>query len=100
VQLLSRLSAFRDGGGSLADQTLVMWVNCGGGLHHGGSDTHPVILVGNAGGALRAGRARLLPPKAHCVSDVYVAVAAAVGAPMKSFGVPEHCKGPLPGLLA
>lgn len=100
AQLLQRLAAFRNGSGTLADQTTVMCLNAGGGEHHNGFDRHPVVLVGNAGGALRSGRAVILPPKAYAPADVFCAVATAVGAPMSTFGVPALCKGPLPGLLA
>jgi hypothetical protein len=100
AQLRDRLAAVRTGNGTLADDTLQMCVNSGGGEHHGGCDTHPIVLVGTARGALRAGRVLQPAAKSRSVADVYVAAATAVGAPMTTFGDPAHCKGPLPGLLA
>ena len=33
------------------------------------------------------------------MSDAYVSVASMMGVPMDKFGAPNHCKGPLPGLV-
>ncbi len=104
-----------EGGGRMLDNSLVMYLNTGGGRHHHGQNEHPVVLAGGAGGALRTGRYLTYPgptisagaggypvatrgPDQHCLSDVYVSVANALGVPITTFGDPKHCRGPLPGL--
>ena len=100
MRLYTALQAVPLADGTMADQTLIMWVNSGGGKHHDGTATHPVVMLGHAGGALRAGQYMELPGNKHCISEVFAAAANAVGVQTDTFGDPEHCPGPLPGLLA
>ncbi|MCS6913495.1 MAG: DUF1552 domain-containing protein [Myxococcales bacterium] len=93
-----RLRAVPEAGGTMADSTLVLWMNSGGGQHHNGWDNHAAVILGRLGGALRAGRYLTYPAGAHCVSDLFVSLANALGVSIRSFGDPVHCKGPLPGL--
>lgn len=81
--------------------------------HHGHPWRHPVVVVGTGGGALKlGGRYLRFGPKfrdkpAHAtarpLSELYLSVAQAVGAPMKTFGAPSHplpAKGPIPEIMA
>ena len=96
--LYGRLRAVPEGAGTVADSSLLLWVNTGGGTHHNGWNTHGAVLLGRAGGTLRTGRYLTYGPQEHSLGDLCVSVANAVGAPIQSFGDPTHCKGPLPGL--
>jgi hypothetical protein len=77
-----------------------MWVNSGGGKHHNGNDTHAVVLVGNAAGRLRAGQHLVFPGRRNSIGQAFLAVAQSLGSRATVFGDPDHCKEPLPGLLA
>jgi hypothetical protein len=50
------LAQFQLAGKPASENTLMAWVNSGGGKHHDGASWHPVIMLGNAGGALRSGQ--------------------------------------------
>jgi hypothetical protein len=97
AHLWQRLKSVPEGNGTMADNTLLVWINSGGGLHHGGHNNHAVVLLGG-GGSFRTGRYLSYPAMRHCISDVYVSIAHAMGVDIKTFGDPMHCKGPLPGL--
>jgi hypothetical protein len=88
------------GDGDVADLTTAIWVNSGGGKHHNGNDTHAVVIVGNAGGKLRAGQHLSFPWRKNSISQCFLAVAQALGSHATVFGDPDHCKGALPGLLS
>lgn len=84
----------------MLDNSVVAFVNTCGGKHHGGHDSYSVITLGRGGGALATGNVLSFPEKERSLSDAYVAIANALGVPIKSFGTAEHNKGPLPGMLA
>lgn len=89
--LLARLHAVPQGEGTLLDHTLV--VACSSlSVGHSMADL-PVVL---AGGGLAGGR--LLPAPGVPLSALWLALAEHMGAPLPSFGAPEHDVGPLPGL--
>ena len=94
-RLADRLAGISEGNGTMLDNTLIMVVNSGGGIHHGGWDKHIVVLLGGLG---RIKTGQYLSCPGRCVSDVYVSVANAFGINTTTFGTPEHCKGPMPGL--
>jgi hypothetical protein len=100
AHMFQRLTEIPEGNGTMADNSLVVYINTCGGKHHGGQDKHAVVMLGSAGGALRTGRYLSYPEKQHCISDVFVSIANAMGLEISTFGDPEHCKGPLPGLAA
>jgi len=98
AHLFERLDEFESEGTPLSDRLNAMWVNSGGGKHHEGTNYHPVVLVGAKDGPLRGGRF-LEVGGGHAISDVYLAVAQAMGVKTDPFGDPGHLKGPFPGLL-
>ncbi len=109
ARLIERLQNTPEGSGSMWDHTLVLWVNEGGGVHHGGSRDHPAILVGgpavmgaggNTPGLLRGGRYLAYPKDTRALSDLFVTVAQTLGIAMPSFGDPAICQGVLPGARA
>ncbi len=104
------LAKIASGAGTLADETLVVWMNSGGLAHHRGHYAHPIILLGDLGGVVRApyfgdftrhveleAETRLRGTR-H-VADAFVSLANAFGLPITTFGEPSVCKGPLPGVL-
>ncbi len=123
VHLRKRLEALPDGAGTLADSTLIVFVNASGGKHHGGQFDYVVMTIGSLGGKLKTGSLIQLPtapvvsndprttmvtpadakskPKigeeapARSIADFYLSVAHAVGADLKTFGDPRINKGPL-----
>lgn len=78
-----RLQAEVDAGGSLLQHSLVVY---GAGIGDGDRHNHddlPVLLLGHGGGAVRGGRhLRLLPTP---MANLYLTVAAAMGAPQPAF---------------
>ena len=100
AHLFGRLAAEEDGDGTLADRAVALWVNSGGGKHHEGTSHIPLVLVGDAGGALRGGGQLRYGGGEVCVSQVFLSVARAMGSRAEVFGDPEHCPGPLADLKA
>lgn len=98
ARLYAQLDAAPAGDGTLADRTVFVWVNSGGGKHHEGARHHAMVLVGDAGGRLRTGRFAEHGGQ-HCISEAYLAIINALGVEADAFGDPAHCPGPLPGLL-
>lgn len=100
ADLVSRLNEVPVGGETLADRTMMMWTNTGGGRHHQGHDEIPMLFIGNPDGVFNSGRYERFAKEQRCVSDSFTALAHAMGAPTDSFGDPEHNQGPMPGWLA
>jgi hypothetical protein len=98
-QMLNHLASTPEGNGTMLDNSLVMFVNTCGGSHHRGYDNHPMVWFGGAGGKLKGGRYLTYPAGRHSMADAYVSVASMMDVPMDRFGAPNHCKGPLPGLV-
>jgi hypothetical protein len=96
ARLLDQLAKAPEGDGSMLDNSLVMFVNTGGGVHHRGFDKHPLILIGGRAGS--GGRYLDYPQGKHCMSEAYVSIANLLGVPTEKFGDPMFCPGPLPGL--
>jgi hypothetical protein len=97
ADMWKRLKAAPEGNGSMADSSLLMLVNTGGGVHHGGAGSHAMVLVGSAGGAIKSGRYLSYAKGKHCIGDAYASIATAMGVPTEKFG--DKSVGPLPGLL-
>ena len=84
------------GGGSLLDNTLLVWTNeLGKGNSHT-LDNIPFVLVGN-GLDFKMGRFVKYPKVAH--NRLLLSLAHGMGHPIKQFGNPNLCgEGPLPNL--
>jgi hypothetical protein len=93
-RLWEKLKLTPDAGGTMADNTLVMYTNIGGG-HHGDSATRIAVLFGSLGGAVRSGRYLAGPSGARSTCDLFVSVANAMGAPIDKFGDPIANKQPI-----
>ena len=70
AELRARLEQVPEGNGTMADHTLIVYINCCGGKHHGGQDSHPVVILGNAGGQLETGRYLSYAQNEHSLGDV------------------------------
>ena len=111
VDLASRLEAFKEGNGTLLDNTLIVWMSDAGDGHHGPGRDWPMVLVGTMGGRLRQpGRWLEFPgyqKDGHrTLQSFYLALLHAVGDRRESFGEPDNdlkdlgIKGPLSEILA
>ncbi|MCA9543503.1 MAG: DUF1552 domain-containing protein [Myxococcales bacterium] len=95
--LLERLASVPEGDGTLLDNTLILWCNeLSRGNTHNLRDL-PLVLAGGAGGALRGGRHLSFDGRGH--NDLLVSILHLMGVPQPSFGNPDFCAGPLPGLI-
>ena len=91
--LIERMKNVREGGGTMFDNTCIVWVNE---LGHGASHTRnniPIVLAGSAGGAFRTGR--FLQYGGHPHNDLWVSMAQAYGIETNTFGNPSYSNGPL-----
>jgi hypothetical protein len=96
--LLDKLAAANEPeGGTLLENSLVLWGNeLGAGNTHTYKDI-PWLLAGGAGGKLRLGRALQYKDQPH--NNLLLSVCHAFGFDdLKSFGIPALCTGPLSGL--
>jgi Protein of unknown function (DUF1552) len=101
AHLLDAMAAVPEGDGTLLDHSLVIWVNeLSDGQIHSRRDL-PIVIAGRAGGALKTGRklsygGAMMGDNHGCL---LVSLAHAMDVPLKTFGNPAYCSGPLPGLL-
>jgi len=93
--LCDSLKAISEGGGTMLDNTLILWCNE---LAKGNVHSHnpmPFVLAGHAGGALRAGRfLNINAPH----NNLLVSCMNLMGVPATTFGNKAYCTGPLTGL--
>jgi len=107
--LWQKLKAVPEGNGSVADNTVLLVINDGGGVHHDGTQYMPLFMLGSGGGYLKKGMFVELPAPeigykrwggTTCTSEVFVTVANALGVDTSTFGDPSICKGPVAVLRA
>ncbi len=94
-ELLARMKAIPEAGGTMLSNSVVLWTN-----HMEDGQNHncqklPWMLAGQAGGYFKTGQCALSAGKP--ISGVLADVANAVGVPMDSWGDPSYGK-PWPGL--
>jgi hypothetical protein len=94
VRLMKKLQAVPEGDGTMMDNTLIFFTSDAGNTHHPGFDQWPLLVIGDLGGRLKT-RGRFLGyPKYgaeghRTMANLYLTFLEAVGAPRKSFGVPD-----------
>jgi hypothetical protein len=93
--LLGKLRSMREGEGTVLDNSLILF---GAGLRDG--DAHsphnlPIVLGGRGGGRIATGQ-HLVYERDTALSNLYVAMLDAFGAPVDRFA---DSTGPLPGVL-
>jgi hypothetical protein len=99
--LLGKLASYPEEGGTLLDNTAVLWCNeVGKGNNHAHRDL-PFLLAGSCGGYFRTGRFvdyMAGGAAGHPHNNLLVSLAQAMGLPDTTFGDPAYSTGPLPGL--
>lgn len=94
--LLESLKAIPEGTGTMLDNTMILWCNeLSRGNVHSHAPMH-YVMAGKAGGALRTGRFLKYNNESH--NNMLVSMLNVMGIPATTFGNPEYCTGPLPGL--
>ena len=98
ARLIAKLKAVPEGDGTLFDHTLILWCN-----ELGKGNTHsrvnaPYVLAGSAGGALATGRFLTFEGDVPH-NNLLLAILQLMGLPDTTFGNPDWCTGPLPGLV-
>ena len=72
----------------MLDNTLIVYMSCAGGSHHGGQRDWPVVLVGGSGKKLKMGRYLHYPSyqkEGHkSIANAYMAILEAAGVPVSS----------------
>jgi Protein of unknown function (DUF1552) len=94
--LLGKLAAIDEGGVSMLDNTLVLWVSEFSESNGHSANRLMWLLMGNAGGQLRSGR--VLDCGGRSVNDLHAALCNVFGITDRTFGNPAYCAGPLSGL--
>lgn len=101
VKIIKYLSSFKEGDGTLLDNTVVVWSTEVSG-HYGGGDVHgvtnmPFILAGGKG-KLKAGQRLVADGRTNL--DLYLAIGHLFGLDMTKFGDPQYNHGMLQDVLA
>ena len=95
--LLDKLAAIPEAGGTMLDNTLVVWLNE---LGTGGTHSHeqtPWVLAGNVGKFFRMGQLVSFPGQPH--NRMLLTLLHAMGVADSTFGDPDYCaSGPLTGV--
>lgn len=94
---LEKLSSIPEHGGTMLDNTLVVWMNE---LGTGGTHSHeqiPWVLAGNVGRFFKTGQLVSFPGQPH--NRLLITLCHALGVPDDVFGDPDYCAGgPLTGM--
>ena len=105
--LARKLEAVKEGDGTMLDNTLIVYLSDSGEGHHPSLYEWPVVLLGNLGGALKAGGRYLQLPdhntKNHrTIANLYCTLLHAAGKPRDKFGVndPGIKEAPQTGVVA
>lgn len=96
AMILDKMKAIPEGEGTMLDNTVVVWVNeLGKGNSHTRNDV-PYVLGGSCGGYFNTGRYLQYDQDPH--NNFLVSLCNAMGVETNTFGNPDYCTGPLPGL--
>jgi hypothetical protein len=96
--LLKALDSYPEGGGTMLDNTVVVWgIEVAKGNNHLHQDI-PFVVAGRAGNTFRTGRFIDYGTKGRQHNDLLVAIAQAMGTDLRTFGDPAYVSGPLPDL--
>ncbi len=95
--LLEKMAAVDEGGSSLLDNSLVLWVTEIQMPESHAQDHMPFVLAGGAGGKLEGGRHLQVASQPH--NNLLVSILNLFGSGDTRFGHPDFCTGPLSGLL-
>lgn len=108
--LVRKLEAVREGDGTMLDNTVILYLSDGAEAHHSRCWEWPMVMLGNMGGKLKAGRYVDYPGYGHkghrTIANMYVTLLQLAGSQRTSFGVADpnlkdlDQHGPLEELLA
>jgi len=105
VKLMKALEAIPEGGGSMMDNTLIVYTSNNAEKQHSDGATWPFVLLGNAGGRFKTGQYTNI--KERPINDLYTTFLHGIGAPVDRFNMDKnlatlhHSKlGPIEELLA
>jgi hypothetical protein len=96
--LLGKLDAIREGGGTMLDNTVVLWASEFSDSNGHACDKLMWTLMGNASGFFKQGR--ILDLGGKSLNDLHTSLCNAFGIADRSFGNPAYCNGPLTELMA
>jgi hypothetical protein len=94
--LLNKLNSIPEGGGTMLDNTVVLWVSEFSDSNGHAANKLMWLLMGNAGGYFKSGQ--VLDCNGRSTNDVHALLCNAFGIQDRTFGNPAYCAGPLPGL--
>lgn len=109
VRMVGALQRVKEGDKTAFDNSVILYTSDNGGgkalTHHTDKKRWPMVIVGNAGGKLKAdGRFIRLPAKGSAgwrsLADMYNTIATAVGVPSEKFGSGEGAIEPVTGPIA
>lgn len=111
ASLAEKLDAMPEGDGTMLDNTLIVYMSCAGGDHHGGQADWPFLLLGGMAGKLKMGRYLEFPKYRESghrtIGNLYLSFMQAAGVkPPKTFGQTDSnlkdldVTGPLAELMA
>jgi len=109
--MAKKFEAVKEGDGTMLDNTMIVYLSCTGGKHHGGRDDWPVVLVGGMANKIKMGRYIEYPTYREAghqpLSKLYQLLMHASGMPIAdTFGDADpglkdlDLTGPLPQLMA
>jgi hypothetical protein len=103
ARMIEAWSKIKEGDRTVWDNTVIVLTSDNGEHHHSNKQRWPVVVIGNAGGKLKAdGRYIRYARGAHALADLFSSIGVAAGAQTPKFGEGgrEQVKGPIPGLMA
>ena len=85
AQMASKLDRIPEGDGTMLDNTLIVYMSCAGGDHHGGQADWPFVLLGGMAGKLKMGRYLQYPkyrePGHRTIGNLYLSLMRAAEMP-------------------
>lgn len=96
ADLVDRLEAIPEAGGSMMDNTVIVYLSDSAEDHHDSCYEWPILVLGNLGGRLKAGDRFLNVPGYHSsgehrtVAQFYMALLHAAGASVEHFGMRDR----------
>ncbi|MEZ5299531.1 MAG: DUF1552 domain-containing protein [Verrucomicrobiales bacterium] len=88
--LAEKLKAVPEGGGTMLDNTIILFLSDAGAQHHTGYENMPLLVLGNMAGALKQGRYLHYPaynqPGHRVLANLLMSILHAAGSPDDHFG--------------
>jgi len=88
LRLYQALDQVQMGDTTMAQNSVFVWLNSAGAKHHNGGNDHPIVTIGDAGGALATGQ--YLEIGKRPIQDAFLTISQALGVGSDSFGDAEE----------